>query len=66
MIYLTQYLEEKLKIKPLGTVSTEDYEESPCVPVGETLIIDGINTGIVIWYVDYMVWLEEKYSRMIE
>lgn len=60
MKYLKQYLEEKLRIAPLGELKSEPYEDTVGVYSGETVIIDGIDTGIVVAYIDYVNWLESK------
>lgn len=58
MKYLEQYIEEKLKIKVLGKLTTRDSNEGG--DVGVSLVIDGYEPGIEVWYVDYATWLEEK------
>ena len=58
MKYLEQYIEEKLKIKVLGQLTTTECPEGD--EVGVSLVIDGFEPGIYIWYVDYAKWLEEK------
>ena len=58
MKYLEQYLKEKMKIKVLGNLSTR--ESNLGEEVGVSLVIDGYEPGIEVWYVDYSEWLEEK------
>lgn len=58
MKYLEQYLEEKMKIKVLGELETVDCPNGG--DVGVSLVIDGFDTGIEVWYVDYAMWLEKK------
>lgn len=58
MKYLEQYLEEKMKIKVLGKLETVDCPNGG--DVGVSLVIDGFETGIEVWYVDYAMWLEKK------
>ena len=58
MKYLEQYLEEKLKIKVLGELTTAASNSGE--EVGVSLIIDGYEPGIEVWYVDYCDWLEKK------
>ena len=58
MKYLEKYLEEKLKIKVLGELGIVD--SSMGGEVGVSLVIDGFEPGIEIWYADYAAWLEEK------
>lgn len=58
MKYLEQYLEEKIKIKVLGKLTTT--ETSSGEEVGVSLVIDGYEPGIEVWYADYCAWLEKK------
>lgn len=58
MKYLEQYIEEKLKIKVLGHLTTTECPDGD--EVGVSLVIDGYEPGIYIWYIDYAKWLEEK------
>ena len=58
MKYLEQYLEEKMKIKVLGELETVDCPNGG--DVGVSLVIDGFDTGIEVWYADYAYWLESK------
>ena len=58
MKYLEQYIEEKMRIKILGELTTRECSEGD--DVGVSLVIDGYEPGIEIWYVDYANWLEEK------
>ena len=58
MKYLEKYIEEKLKIKALGKLETVECSNGG--DVGVSLVIDGFEPGIEIWYVDYARWLEEK------
>lgn len=60
MKHLKQFLAERLKIAPLGELKSEPYEDTVGVYSGETIIIDGIDTGIVVAYIDYVNWLESK------
>jgi hypothetical protein len=58
MKYLEQYLEEKMKIKVLSDLGIVDCSQGD--DVGVSLVIDGFDTGIEVWYVDYDMWLEKK------
>ena len=58
MKYLEQYIEEKIKIKVLGELTTRECCEGD--GLGVSLVIDGYEPGIEIWYADYSNWLEEK------
>lgn len=64
MKYLEQYLEEKMRIKVLGELETIDCPNGG--DVGVSLVIDGFETGIEVWYVDYAVWLEKKLEENIK
>ena len=58
MKYLEQYIEEKIKIKILGELTTRECCEGD--GLGVSLVIDGYEPGIEVWYADYSNWLEEK------
>ena len=58
MKYLEQYLEEEIRIKVLGELETVDCPNGG--DVGVSLVIDGFETGIEVWYADYAMWLEKK------
>ena len=62
MKYLEQFIEEKLKIKVLGKLTTN--ESSSGEEVGVSLVIDGYEPGIEVWYADYSRWLEEKIEKL--
>lgn len=63
MKYLNEYLEQKLKIKPLGKVSTILYESEIGVYSGEEILIDDEATNIVVYYIDYINWLENEFFK---
>ncbi len=58
MKYIEKYLEEVIKIKPLGNVATKEADEYDLS--GEMLYIDGKCTDIFISHADYANWLESK------
>lgn len=64
MKYIKEYLKERMRIKVLGELKTIDEESEPCMVVGQRLVIDGIESDIVIWYSDYSTWLEKKYDQL--
>jgi hypothetical protein len=64
MKYLEQYIEEKLKIKVLGKLTTRECCEGD--GLGVSLVIDGFEPGIEVWYVDYSKWLERKLDELLE
>lgn len=61
MKYLEQYIEEKLRIKVLGKLTTRESNSGE--EVGVSLVIDGYEPGIEVWYADYCCWLEEKIAK---
>ena len=61
MKFLEKYLEEKERIKPLGKLTTKESVEGESV--GVSLVIDGYEPGIEIWWADYAMWLEEKIEK---
>ena len=58
MKYLEKYLEEKMKIKVLGNLTLNGSDEGDSV--GVSLVIDGYEPGIEVWYADYAKFLEEE------
>lgn len=64
MKYIEEYLRERVKIKVLGELKTIDEEAEPCMVIGQRLVIDGIESDIVIWHSDYSEWLEKKYDLL--
>lgn len=64
MKYIEEYLAERMKIKVLGELKTTDEEAEPCMCVGERLVIDDMESDIVVWYSDYCTWLEKKYEEL--
>lgn len=64
MKYLEQYIEEKLKIKVLGKLTTRECCEGD--GLGVSLVIDGFEPGIEVWYADYSNWLERKLDELLE
>lgn len=61
MKYLEKYLEEKMKIKILGKLTTRESVEGDAV--GVSLVIDDYEPGIEVWHADYAKWLEEKIEK---
>ncbi len=58
MKYLERYIEDKLKIKILGELSTRESASGD--DVGVSIVIDGYEPGLEVWYADYVGWLEDK------
>lgn len=63
MKYINEYLEQKIKIKPLGNLTTEVYEADCGEYTGEEILIDGHHTGIIVYYIDYIFWLEHYFMK---
>ena len=63
MKLLIEYLREEMRIQPLGDLKTEVYESECGSYVGEEIIIDGKRTGIIVYYIDYINWLEKGYEK---
>lgn len=63
MKYLKEFITDKFKIQPLGELTTEEIFSSDQELIGLSLVIDGYEIGLQVWYVDYAKWLEEKYER---
>ena len=61
MKYSEYYLAEKMKN---GELKTTDEEVEPYILVGERLVIDGIESDIVVWHADYFIWLEKKFEEL--
>ena len=57
-----EYLEEEMRISPLGEVTTDPFEANCGEYTGETIFIDGKDVGIIIYYIDYINWLEKRYG----
>lgn len=58
MKYIIEYLEQEMNIHPIGKVTFEACTEGE--EVGYTIVIGGKTTTLVVWWVDYAVWLEKK------
>lgn len=61
MKYLERYIEDKLKIKILGELSTRVSASGE--EVGVSIVIDGYEPGLEVWYIDYAKWLEDKIKK---
>lgn len=62
MKLINEYLEEQMRIKPLGVVTTDPHEADCGEYTGEDVLIDGKDVGIVVYYIDYINWLEKRYG----
>ena len=66
MKYLKEFIIDKLKIQPLGELTTEEIFSSDHELIGLSLVIDEYEIGLQVWYADYAEWLEEKYERALK
>ena len=64
MKYIEDYIAERMKIKVLGKLRTIDEETEPYMVVGQRLVIDNMESDIVVWYADYCEWLEKKFEEL--
>lgn len=64
MKYLELFLEEKMKLKVLGELSTIELTTADYEVYGVSLVIDGIEPGIEVWWADYAAWLEQKLESL--
>ena len=58
MKYLGRYIEDVLKLKPLGEVSCLDGVDDATGQSGVQILIDGVITGLFVATTDYVKWLE--------
>ena len=66
MKYFKEFLAEKYKIQPLGKLTSEEIFSSDLELIGESVVIDGYEIGLQVWYADYATWLEERYDDLME
>ena len=59
MKYLGRYIEDVLKLKPLGEISYLDEVEVTTGRSGVQVVIDGVMTGLFVSTTDYVKWLED-------
>ena len=60
MKYFKEFLRYKYKIQPLGKLTSEEIYSSDSELIGESVVIDGFEIGLQVWYADYATWLENK------
>lgn len=58
MKYLGRYIEDVLKLRPLGEVSCLDGVDDATDRSGVQILIDGVITGLFVATTDYVKWLE--------
>lgn len=63
MKYILDYLKEEMYIQIVeDAVVTYEEEYADCdTVIGYRLIINGKDVNIVVWYADYVRWIENKY-----
>ena len=65
MKYVELYMKERLKIRPLGKVTFGGLQTMDCDEnYGYSVLIDGKDIGLEIWWPDYALWLEEKLTLL--
>ena len=64
MKYILNYLKEERFITFMPNVNIEYKEEfaDNYMPIGYRLIVNGKDIDVVVWYADYIKWIEEKYQ----
>ena len=66
MKYFKEFLNYKYKIQPLGELSSTEIFSSDGELIGESVVIDGYEIGLQVWYADYATWMEERYDNLME
>ena len=66
MKYFKEFLAYKYKIQPLGELTYEEIMSSDGELIGQSVVIDGYEIGLHVWYADYATWLEEHYDDLME
>ena len=66
MKYFKEFLAEQYKIQPLGELTSNEIFSSDHELIGESVVIDGYEIGLQVWYVDYATWLEKHYDNLLE
>ena len=66
MKYILDYLREEMFIEPVAgcTIDVINEEVESNIPIGHRLVLNGKETDIVVWFVDYDKWLESKYDKL--
>lgn len=65
MKYFKEFLAEQYKIQPLGELTSNEIFSSDQELIGESVVIDGYEIGLQVWYVDYATWLEKRYDNLM-
>ena len=64
--YILDYLRDELFIEPIAGVTIDletEYFDAAAIPMGCRLVLNGKETNIVIRYIDYYRWFDEKYNK---
>lgn len=66
MKYILDYLKEEMYIQPVeDAIVTYEEEYADCnTPIGYRLRINGKDVDIVVWYADYLRWIEKKFDKL--
>lgn len=66
MKYILDYLKEEMYIQPVeDAIVTYEEEYADCnTPIGYRLKINGKDVDIVVWYADYLRWIEKKFDKL--
>lgn len=66
MKYILDYLKEEMYIQTVeDAVVTYKEEYADCdTVIGYRLIINGKDINIVVWYADYVRWIEKKFDML--
>ena len=62
MKLIKEFIEDNYRLTPLDEITTKTYESNIGDYTGEELIIGGKHTGIIIYYIDYINWLEKNFT----
>lgn len=62
MRFVEEYLRDEYRVKPLGTVTTKPYEADCGEYTGEEILVDGKPISLIVYYIDYINWLEENFT----
>ena len=59
MRFVEEYLRDEYRVKPLGTITTKPYEADCGEYTGEEILVDGKPISLIVYYIDYINWLEK-------
>lgn len=64
---ILEYINEELHIMPVpgATISfEEEYEIADGPPIGYRILFNGKDINLVVYYADYVNWLDKKYEDL--